>query len=530
MDNITELNAYDTMPYPPYSFPATHIGRLGAIGRLFSLPTASPDEARVLELGCGTGTNTLAMAQIFPQAEFVGIDYSAKQIQDAQETLDGIGLTNVRFIQADIGNIGEDLGQFDYIITHGIYSWVPDQVKEAILRISNQNLKPHGLAYISYNVLPGWRMRGALRDMMMMHTSGIKETPAKVAQGKALIKFLAESCSDDTPYGKYLRQELELLKSVDDSYIAHEFFEDENDALYFTDFLKAAAAHKLQYLGDAEPATMVVDNMPTEAAKTLKSLNLNLLATEQYMDFVRNRMFRSTLLCHPDVALNRNVDPKCLEGLEVCSLISPKTPYAEGQPAVFTGVSGNDLTVREPITADVFTRVAALGRTTKPVAEIVEETAAAFASDFEGKDPVAVRNDLTRLLIHGYFKKMVDFTIGPASRRTSTAPAENPEVLPLSRWQISRRQRVSSNRLEMLNADPFVAKFISFCDGTRDRAAIIDALADSLQKKEYQLNENNQPIEDMERGRFIIEKLYDGSLQNLGRLGLLVPASNGHQS
>lgn len=531
MSNITELNAYDTMPYPPYSFPATHIGRLGAIGRVFSLPVAAPEHARVLELGCSSGTNLLAMAQLFPNAEFVGIDYSAKQIQDAEAALAATGLTNVRFIEADIANLGEDLGQFDYIITHGIYSWVPNHVKEAILRISQENLKPNGLAYISYNVLPGWRMRGALRDMMLMHTSGIQEMPAKVAQGKALIKFLAESCSEETPYGKYLRQELELLKNVDDSYIAHDFFEIENDALYFTDFLKAAAAHKLQYLGDAEPSTMVVDNLPAEAAKTLKSLNLNLLATEQYMDFVRNRMFRSTILCHPDVALARNVDPKCLEGLEVNTMIALKTPFSEGQPAIFTGPGGNELTVSEPITADLFTRVAQLGRDSKPVSAIVEETAAAFADELKDKDPAAVRNDIARILIHGYFKKMVDFTIGPASLRTSSAPAGHPETLPLSRWQVSRKQRVSSNRLDMLNTDPFIAKFISFCDGTKDRGAIIDALTESLKKKEYQLNENNQPIEDMERGRYIVEQLYEGSLQNLGKLGLVVPAaSNGDHS
>jgi SAM-dependent methyltransferase len=530
MSNITELNAYDTMPYPAYSFPVTHIGRLGAIGRIFGLNAASPDNARVLELGCSSGLNTLAMAQLFPQAEFVGVDYSARQIQEAEEALAATGLTNVRFVQADIADLGEDLGQFDYIITHGIYSWVPQRVKEAILRISRENLKPDGIAYISYNVLPGWRMRGALRDMMLMHTAGIQDVPGKVAQSKALIKFLAESCAEDTPYGKYLRQELELLKSVDDAYIAHDFLETDNDALYFSDFVKDAAEAKLLYLGDAEPATMIVDNLPKQAADTLKSLNLNLLATEQYMDFVRNRMFRSTLLCHSSAELKRNVDPKNLDGLYVSTLIGLKQPYAEGQPAVFTAVNGGELNVNDAITADIFTRVANLRGASRPVAEIIDETAAAFAEQLAGKDPQAVRADLGRLLIQGYFKKMVDFAIGPASCRAAAASADHPEALPLARWQASLGRKVSSPRLEMLNTDPFVGKFVTFCDGTRDRGAIIDALIDSLQKKEYQLNENNQPIEDSERARFIIEKLYDGSLENLRRLGVVVSASNGDHS
>lgn len=529
MSNITELNAYDTMPYPAYSFPVTHIGRLGAIGRVFGLPTAAPEHARVLELGCSSGLNTLAMAQLFPEAEFVGVDYSARQIQDAEEALAATGLTNVRFIQADIADLGEDLGQFDYIITHGIYSWVPQKVKEAILRVSRDNLNPGGVAYISYNVLPGWRMRGALRDMMLMHTAGIKDVPGKVAQSKALIKFLAESCAEDAPYGKYLRQELELLKNVDDSYIAHDFLETDNDALYFSDFLKVVAAAKLQYLGDAEPATMIVDNLPKQAADTLKSLNLNLLATEQYMDFVRNRMFRSSLICHPTAPLSRNVDPKNLEGLYVSSLVALKQPYAEGQAAIFAAAGGGELNVAEPVTADLFGRVAALRGASKPVSEIVEETANAFAERFADKDPAAVRADLARLLIQGYFKKMVDFTVGPSSCRSAAAPLEQPEALPLARLQASRGQRVSSPRLEMLNTDPFVGKFITFCDGTRDRSALIEAMTEALDKKEYQLNENNQPITDPDRARFIIEKLYDGSLENLRRLGVVL-ATNGQQN
>lgn len=529
MSNITELNAYDTMPYPAYSFPVTHIGRLGAIGRIFGLAAAEPENARVLELGCSSGLNTLAMAQLFPQAEFVGVDYSARQIQDAEAALAATGLTNVRFIEADIASLGEDLGKFDYIITHGIYSWVPQHVKDAIMSISRENLKPEGIAYISYNVLPGWRMRGALRDMMLMHTAGIADVPGKVAQSKALIKFLAESCAEDTPYGKYLRQELELLKSVDDAYIAHDFLETDNDALYFSDFLKTSTGAQLQYLGDAEPATMIVDNLPKQAADTLKSLNLNLLATEQYMDFVRNRMFRSSLLCHAGVPLNRNIDPKNLEGLYVSSLVSLKQAYAEGQPAIFVAAGGGELNVAEPITADIFSRVAELRGASKPVAEIVEETAQAFAERFADKDPEAVRADLGRILVQGYFRKMVDFAVGPSSRRAAVAPLEHPEALPLARWQAAQGKRVSSPRLEMLNTDPFVGKFITFCDGTRDRSALIEAMTDALDKKEYQLNENNQPVTDPDRARFIIEKLYDGSLENLRRLGVVV-ASNGHQN
>ena len=514
------VNSYDTLPYPPYSFPATHIGRLGAIGRVFGLTTVDPSKARVLELGCGVGVNIMAMAQLFPEAEFVGIDSSKKQIDAGLKAVKVTGLKNVRLIEADFSNLDEDLGKFDYIIVHGIYSWVPDSVKEAILRIGSKNLNPGGVTYVSYNCLPGWRMRGALRDMMLMHTAGIPDVLAKVAQSKALVKFLAESCAQETPYGKYLSQELDLISKCDDSYIAHDFLETENDALYFSDFLKAAAKEGLLYLGDAEPSTMVTDNLPAEAAKTLKSLNLNLLATEQYIDFVRNRMFRSTLLCHKDAKLNRNIDATRLESLNITSLIALKQSHKDGQPAVFVGVGGTELSVSEPATAAIFEIIAKQGKASVSVKDVLAEALPVVSKLTKSTDENAVKSLVGQVLIHGYFKKMLDFALGALS--TCTTISENPLALPLARIQASEGLRISSNRLEMLNADPYVAKLLTLCDGTRDKKALIDAMSASLEKKEYQLNENNQPITDAKRAKLVVEKLYEGSIQNLTQLGLLI--------
>jgi methyltransferase-like protein len=516
--------SYDLFPYPAYTFPATHVGKLGAAGRIFSLDAVDPAHARILELGCGSGVNSIAMAQVFPEAEVIGIDSSRKQIESGEEILAATKIDNARLIAADFSKLDEDLGKFDYIVTHGIYSWVPDHVKDAIFRISSENLNSNGIAYVSYNCLPGWRMRGGLRDMMIMHTSGLKDPKEKVAQGKALIKFLAESCAEETPYGKYLRQELDMLTKVDDGYIAHEFLESDNDPVYFSDFLKHAARFKLAYLGDAEPATMVADNLPPQAAETLKNLKLNLLATEQYIDFVRNRTFRSTLLCHASVALNRNIDPVRLEGLHVAPLISLKQESKDGKPAIFALAGGGEINVSEPVTEAVFSAVAKVGRATKLVADLLQDVADSMSDRFQGLDPAGVRADLGRILLQGYFKKLFDFTLGAPSRRTTQS--SHPEAMPLARWQAARGIRVSSARLEMLNADPFVAKFITLCDGTRDQAGVISALAASLEKQEFQLNENNQPITDTDRAKFVIERLYDGTFKNLSDLGILMPSAH----
>ena len=516
-----EFTSYEALPYPPYSFPATHIARLGAIGRVFSLATADPRQARVLELGCGSGINVLAMAQLYPGADFVGVDISAGHIQLADEARSATGLGNARFIQANIADLGGDLGQFDYIIAHGVYSWVPAEVREAILRLCHERLRPNGVAYLSYNCLPGWRMRGALRDMMRMHTRGLKDIGDKVAQSKVLLKFLAETGTEDTPHARYMRQELDALRHVDDAYIAHEFLEEENNAFYFTDFVEAAAAHQLAYLGEADPATMVMDNLPPPVAQALSSLSLDYLATEQHLDFLRNRAFRNTLLCHSSASLDRNINTATLRDLEVTALATLRRPSRNNEPAVFTVPNGKEILISDRHAADIMAHVATTGRPSRPFREVIEEVVGALGATSGESDASALREEVGRFLLQGYFRRLVDLTVGPIDG-AAHSETEKPCVLPLARWQAAKGFRVSSHRLEMLQPDPFAAKLITVCDGTRDRAAIIDALTEAMKNGELQFQEHGQPIQDPERARSIIDKILDGSVEKLRRIGLLI--------
>jgi len=520
------MTSYDELPYPLYTFPATHIARLGATARIFGCDAVEPRQARVLELACAQGANLMAMAQLFPEAEFVGVDASRKQIDEGHDILRDTGLTNVHLIAGDLSKLEEPLGEFDYIITHGLFSWVPHEVQEAVLRIYQQNLKPHGVGYISYNCLPGWRMRGALRDMMLMHTAGLTDTKEKVAQAKALIKFLSEACGQDSAYGKYLGGELNLLAACDDSYIAHEFLEEANEPFYFTDFLKRLVPFQLQYLGEADPASMVVENLPDKAAQTLKSLKLTQVALEQYMDFVRNRTFRTTLVCHAAVPLNRNVEPSRLEGLMVAPLVTLKSePTPENPVAVFAGAGTMEFTVNTPATIKLFTKLAARGaRATDPrslardvAAELPPEDVAAAG----GEDPVV--EQLVTMLLQGYFRKIVDITLGPLSVRTPTG--EEAEILPLARWQAAHNSRISTSRLEMLNADAFTRQVLILADGTRNREELIGALIAANARQDFVVREGETPLTDPDKLRLAIGQLLDVALERLGNAGLLLSAT-----
>jgi cyclopropane fatty-acyl-phospholipid synthase-like methyltransferase len=171
MSSVSENNAYDAVAYISKPFPQTHPDNLATLATLFGLQPPPLDNCRVLELGCASGGNLIPMAVSLPGSTCVGIDLSANQIADGQKTLAALGLKNVQLKHLSILDIDESFGEFDYIICHGVYSWVPEDVQDKILSICAANLARDGVAYVSYNTFPGWHMRGMIRDMMCYHVS-----------------------------------------------------------------------------------------------------------------------------------------------------------------------------------------------------------------------------------------------------------------------------------------------------------------------------------------------------------------------
>ena len=135
------------------------------------------------------------------------------------------------FTDADVSNYGK----FDYIICHGVYSWVPDVVKDAILKTIKRFLSPNGVAYVSYNVYPGWKIKDTIRDFLMFGTKDIKGEAAKVAKAREILKTLVEyakfyktgnnSLSTILINHNTLEYYAEWTLKTDDSYIMHEYLD-----------------------------------------------------------------------------------------------------------------------------------------------------------------------------------------------------------------------------------------------------------------------------------------------------------------
>lgn len=300
-------NAYDDVLYEGHPFAQTHPDRLATIGRIFGMSPARAVECRFLELGCGDGGNLLPMAYTLPDSSFVGIDAGARGIEKGALLAREAGLRNVELLRLDILDAGPALGKFDYIVAHGVYSWTPPEVREKILSLCGELLRPQGVAYVSYNAYPGAHVRNMIAEMLQHHARRFDDPRQQIDQSRAMLAFLAGSRTGSDGYSTLLRQEVERLESRRPATVYHDELSPHHEAVYFRDFVARAAGHGLQYLGEADFSEMQGAGQTAETLTLLRQLAPDLIEREQYLDFLKCRRFRQTLLCRAEATLNRAI-------------------------------------------------------------------------------------------------------------------------------------------------------------------------------------------------------------------------------
>jgi methyltransferase-like protein/SAM-dependent methyltransferase len=477
--------SYDLVPYESRPYPQAHPDRLAAVATLFGARAAAPERCRVLELGCASGGNLIPMAVELPQSSFLGIDASARQVDDGRQTIAAVGLSNVELRHADIHETA-DLGTFDYVICHGVFSWVPAAVRERILDICAQNLAPDGVAYVSYNTYPGWHFRGMVREMMRYHAARFDDPATRVRQAAALLDFLASSVTArEGPYGRLLNEELELLRRVSGSYLFHEHLEDTNEPLYFHRFVEQAASRGLQYLGEADISSMAAYRFPEEVRETLRRISSDQIQAEQYLDFLRNRTFRQTLLCHGEVGLDRTVDPARLRDLHVAAAVQPEPGSDPEGATVFRGRGKQEISTRHPLLTAALGLLGETWPSTIPFAELC--TAAGAGSE---ADAAALGAQLLRLYV----------SAGPVELH-ATAPAfvrevsSHPQASPLARHQAVEGDVVTNLRHERVQLRDLERFTLRLLDGSLDRAAVAPRVEDAMRRRQLVPSRDGVEIE-----------------------------------
>jgi methyltransferase-like protein/SAM-dependent methyltransferase len=511
-------NIYDQVPYPGLSYAPTHPDRLGIMARLMGMSPAPAEHCRVLELGCAVGGNLIPMAYGLPDSHFLGIDYSARQIDEAQAMAAGLGLQNVVFRQLDIMDVaaiaGRDLGEFDYIVAHGIYSWVPEAVQTKILDILKHNLAPNGVAYVSYNTYPGWHMVRIVRDMLLYHTRHTADPLARASQARDVLDFFSQATANDQDaYSSFLSMYAGIIgEKVDGSsnrhatLVLHDEMAEINEPLYFYQFAEQIERHGLQYLGEADLSGMrgrltEGGDIPPQVADGLRQLAGDLVELEQAVDFLHNRMFRRTLLCHQEIDLPPRITLDPIKELHVTSRARPlpANPDLYSVSVVkFQSSDGPAIATDHPVSKVALSYLAEQWPAVIPFGRLLEvararwvahaaaknaavgenaaaEDAAAAKENAAGKKDVDAEVLAANLLTaYGYSNSLVDLY----SYLPPFAPEadECPIASAVARSQIQRGKQVTNLRHERVTLDGLDGFLLVHLDGSRDRTALLDLL------------------------------------------------------
>ncbi len=335
------MTAYDQFAYKGGVFTQTHPQRLQAVAKLFGLEAPGLETCSVLELGCGDGDNLIPMAAHMPRARFVGVDLAETPIAKGSQRIARLGLGNIRLLQADVSTLGDSLGKFDYIIAHGLYSWVPPFVRDAILKLVQGSLTDQGVAYISYNALPGCRLRHLVREMLQFRFGARAFDIETIPEARAFLAAydgLSVDANDHTltedvpkiPYLDTLKGEIQFSLALPDYVMFHDDLSEFATPFYLHEFAKAAQEHALQYLGEPGVETMFPkagSDSFKAAASAWTPLNTDdWLAQQQYLDFALGRRFKQSLLCKnlrreadlaPEPKLERKVDENTIHGMHL---------------------------------------------------------------------------------------------------------------------------------------------------------------------------------------------------------------------
>lgn len=432
-----------------------------------------------------------------------------------------LGLANVRLVQANIMALDGEWGKFDYIIAHGLYSWVPAEVRERLLGICNMLLAPQGIAFVSYNAFPGNHLRNMLREMMFFHVRGIKAASEQVRQAQALARFLAEAQDAPDLYRLWMKAELETIVNHEEGHLYHDELAEISDALCFWQFMEKAAAHGLQYVGEADYFEMFDYGFSESTRKTLEQLGQNRILREQYLDFLKCRRFRQTLLCHREVSLRTEPAAEKVTGFWVSSAAKCTSGTMDLRPGA-TIAFGTPKGAK--CATDFALGKAALGILSRawpmPLSfgDLFQQAVSSLGDDgIKIEPPEQLRPKLAAFLLELYAAGVVEFraTLPAATAHASDRPVTSPVV----RWQIQRGNVVTTAFHTVVKVEDEIGRLLlSSLDGSLDRKALLERLWLLLKSKDALIIRDG----DESAARHELEHKLEGNLGTLARLGLLV--------
>ena len=468
----SSLPLHDRIQYPGGAWEHSHPDRIAANARMYGLEPAPVERCRVLELGCGAGANLVPMACGLPDARFLGIELAARPVERGRRLAVALGLANIEIRRHDILDLPADLGEFDYIIAHGVYSWVPAPVRDALMSVFARHLAPEGIAYLNFNALPGGHLRDLSRDLMQFRLSVFDDPEAHGEDAVRFVRLVAGAQSEGSPYGRILEEELVRIEQNPLGVLFHDDLVPAHRAFHFRSVVEHAARHGLQYLCEARPADVHPGRYPASIQAALRRFGGGRIAREQCFDFLVCQMYRCSLFCRDGIALAPVEAFDAMRGLRAASALRPATAPAnitDGIAVTFLAPDGTSVRLDDSAAKGALEILAAGWPASVDIEALLRD--ARRRAGRPGRATELERREFAEFLATNHALGFIDLhTWEPP---LATAVGERPGARALTRIEIERGVRVTSLRHRQVEIDdPIAAAVLAHLDGTRDLAAI----------------------------------------------------------
>lgn len=340
-------NPYDELPYRSLPIEWSAPERLTLASLLHGGPRSPLNRYRVLELGCGNGANLLPLAYYRRHADFVGIDGAETQIALANSRKEVLNLSNIEFIHRDFLTAAECLsGQFDYIIAHGVFSWVPHDVRDAFLKLCTQRLRSGGLLYLNYNTYPGWNVRGMVRQFLLAQTSGEESLTMRGQRAQEVAAKVVSSVPiGEHPYAQLIANEFRFVSENHVSYVVHEYLSADNHPYWRSDFLTLMSQYDLSYVADAD-FNYASRRIPEELAPRLEKEQITGRTIDDTVDLLCYRQLHSPILTKGHW-MKQPLGVEEFASLYIASCLAPGT--ADREERMFQHPSGYEVEAKDEV-------------------------------------------------------------------------------------------------------------------------------------------------------------------------------------
>ncbi|MEP6849730.1 MAG: class I SAM-dependent methyltransferase [Acidobacteriota bacterium] len=473
---MSESFSYDVVPYPGLLFGQTHPDLMSTLATYLGIAAADPARCRVLELGCGDGSNLLAFAAALPHSEFIGVDLADLHIALATQYAAEMEVNNLSFRQQDILDLDPStLGEFDFIIAHGFYSWVPAGVREKALEIYAGCLAPNGIGFLSFNAYPGYKVWEMFCDMMRFHTADTPDPMEKVSSG---IDILRKAGAAAAGMNQFLFQS--AFRSLSERHpqnIFHAEFAPINQPFYLHEVVDHLKAHGLRFLIESAPLSPANPSVSAVIDSVIPA-GAGIETREQYLDFIECRSFRNLLICRDGLHLQREPANDIVQAFYIASGFQPAAG-AEGS-SLFRGPNEESLEMAHPLTAAALSVLGAIWSRSLPFDALVGQAGSQLGEKPSAEDISQLAENLLYLFEAGqieFHRFQTDFT---------TAVPKRPRLCKLARLQGAKGYRSISTLggFTFTPDDDLVRLLLMLADGTRTSEELISELRMRVQVPE----------------------------------------------